>query len=91
MAKDQCDADEDASLTQRLVLAGGSVTEGASELTDHDVVSGGLEVAGIIKYESEQDGRAKENMKAVARGERGRDRLGRKMRGVDVYVCMHTI
>ena len=48
VAKDQADADEDMSLKQRLVLAGGSALEGASEMVDNEIVAGAMEVAGDI-------------------------------------------
>ena len=46
MAKDQAEADEDMSLKQRLVLAGGSTLTGASEMVDNEILAAGLEVAG---------------------------------------------
>ena len=46
MAKDQADADEDMSLKQRLVLAGGSMLTGASEMVDNEIIAGAMEVGG---------------------------------------------
>lgn len=46
MVKDQAEADEDMSLKQRLVLAGGSTLSGASEMVDNEVVAGAMEVGG---------------------------------------------
>ena len=43
---DQAEADEDMSLKQRLVLAGGSAMTGASEMVDNEIISGAMEVAG---------------------------------------------
>ena len=42
----QAEADEDMSLKQRLVLAGGSAMTEASELVDNEIISGAMEVAG---------------------------------------------
>ena len=44
--KDQAEADEDMSLKQRLVLAGGSTLSGASEMVDNEVIAGAMEVGG---------------------------------------------
>ena len=43
---DQAEADEDMSIKQRLVLAGGSALTGASEMVDNDIVADAMEVAG---------------------------------------------
>lgn len=40
VVQDQCEADEDASLQQRLLMAAGTTAEGASGLVDNEVVSG---------------------------------------------------
>lgn len=46
MAKDQAEADEDMSLKQRLVLAGGSALTGASEMVDNEAIAGAMQVGG---------------------------------------------
>lgn len=46
VAKDQAEADEDMSIKQRLVLAGGSTLTGASEMVDNEIIAGAMEVAG---------------------------------------------
>ena len=46
VAKDQAEADEDMSVKQRLVLAGGSALSGASEMVDNEAVAGAMEVGG---------------------------------------------
>lgn len=46
VAKDQADADDDMSIKQRLVLAGGSAVGGASEIVDNEVIASAMEVAG---------------------------------------------
>ena len=46
--KDQADADPDLSVKQRLVLAGGSTLEGASEFVPDEVGAGVLQVAGEL-------------------------------------------
>ena len=46
VAKDQADADEDMSVQQRLLLAGGSTLGGASEMVDNEIVAGAMEVGG---------------------------------------------
>ena len=46
VAKDQAEADEDMSLKQRAVLAGGSALSGASEMVDNEVVASAMEVGG---------------------------------------------
>ena len=46
VAHDQAEADEEMSLQQRMVLAGGSVLEGTSEMVDNEVISGAMEVGG---------------------------------------------
>ena len=46
MVKDQAEADEDMSLKQRVVLAGGSALGGTSEMVDNEVVAGAMEVGG---------------------------------------------
>ena len=43
--KDQADADPDLSVKQRLILAGGSTLEGASEFVPDEVGAGVLQVA----------------------------------------------
>ena len=48
MAKDQAEADEDMSLKQRLVLAGGSTLEGTSEMVGNETLAGAMEEAGGI-------------------------------------------
>ena len=47
MANDQAEADEDMSIKQRLILAGGSAVGGASEMVDNEVISSAMEVAGV--------------------------------------------
>ena len=47
MARDQAEADEDMSIKQRLVLAGGSAVGGASEMVDNEVIASAMEVAGM--------------------------------------------
>ena len=46
MVKDQAEADEDMSLKQRLVLAGGSALSGGSEMVDNEVLAAVMEVGG---------------------------------------------
>ena len=46
VAKDQAEADEDMSLKQRALLAGGSTLNGASEMVDNDVLAAVLAVGG---------------------------------------------
>ena len=48
--KDQADADPDLSVKQRLVLAGGSTLEGASEFVPNEVGAGVLQVAGELGF-----------------------------------------
>ena len=43
MANDQAEADEDMSIKQRLILAGGSAVGGASEMVDNEVISSAME------------------------------------------------
>lgn len=43
---DQAEADENMSLQQRLILAGGSTLEGTSEMVDNEVISGAMQVGG---------------------------------------------
>jgi len=43
---DQAEADENMSLQQRLILAGGSALEGTSEMVDNEVISGAMQVGG---------------------------------------------
>ena len=50
VAHDQAEADEEMSLQQRLILAGGSVLEGTSEMVDNEVISGAMEVGGRCLY-----------------------------------------
>ena len=46
VARDQAEADEDMSIKQRLVLAGGRAVGGASEMVDNEVIANAMEVAG---------------------------------------------
>ena len=48
--KDQADADPDLSMKQRLILAGGSTLEGASEFVPDEVGAGVLQVAGELGF-----------------------------------------
>lgn len=48
VARDQAEADEDMSIKQRLVLAGGSAVGGASEMVDNEVIASAMEVAGTM-------------------------------------------
>ena len=50
VARDQAEADEDMSIKQRLVLAGGSTVGGASEMVDNEVIANAMEVAGSYNY-----------------------------------------
>ena len=50
VARDQAEADEDMSIKQRLVLAGGSAVGGASEMVDNEVIANAMEVAGSYNY-----------------------------------------
>ena len=50
VARDQAEADEDMSIKQRLVLAGGSAVGGASEMVDNEVIANAMEVAGLYNY-----------------------------------------
>ena len=40
VAQEQAEADEDASLQQRVLMGAGTTLEGASEMTDNDIASG---------------------------------------------------
>ena len=40
VVQDQCEADKDASLQQRLLMAAGTTAEGASGLVDNEIASG---------------------------------------------------
>ena len=50
VTRDQAEADEDMSIKQRLVLAGGSAVGGASEMVDNEVIANAMEVAGSYNY-----------------------------------------
>ena len=47
VARDQAEADEDMSVKQRLILAGGSAVGGASEMVDNEVIASAMEVTGV--------------------------------------------
>ena len=46
VTRDQAEADEDMTIQQRLILAGGSTLEGVSEMVEDDILADVLEVAG---------------------------------------------
>lgn len=48
VTRDQAEADEDMSIQQRLILAGGSTLEGTSEMVDNDILADALEVTGEL-------------------------------------------
>ena len=47
VAKEQAEADQDTSITQRIILAGGGVVEGSSAMAENDLLSAAIETAGI--------------------------------------------
>jgi len=56
VVRDQADADEDMSLTQRLALAGGSTLEGVGGMMDDQILADTFEVAGgVVKDQASAD------------------------------------
>ncbi len=54
--RDQAEADEDMSIQQRLILAGGSTLEGVGGMMDNQILADTFEVVGgVVKDQAEAD------------------------------------